>query len=127
MNKRQLFATALTAAAASVATGYSGPGVAQNKSPGKVKLVFTLHRRPGMNPKEFREYWRTKHAPIGAALPGVRKYIQNHAGAALDGSPPPFDGYSELWFDDMESLQRALTSPEGQAAVADSQNFLDMQ
>jgi uncharacterized protein (TIGR02118 family) len=91
-----------------------------------VKLVFTLHRKSGMSFEEFSRYWRNVHAPIGAALPGVRKYIQNHARATLDGSPLPHDGYSEMWFDDMESRQRALVSPQGQAAVADSANFLDV-
>jgi uncharacterized protein (TIGR02118 family) len=76
-----------------------------------VKLVFTLHRKSGMSFEEFSRYWRNVHAPIGAALPGVRKYIQNHARATLDGSP---------------LLQRALVSPQGQAAVADSANFLDV-
>jgi uncharacterized protein (TIGR02118 family) len=91
-----------------------------------VKMVFILHRRPGMDFAAFSRYWRDKHAPIGSALPGLRKYIQNHAGATLDGSPLPYDGFSELWFDDMGSLERALASPEAQAAIADSENFLDV-
>ena len=65
-------------------------------------------------------YWRDVHGPIGAAMPGVRRYIQNHAGTALDGSPAPCDGFAEIWFDDMESMLRALSSPEGLAAQADA-------
>jgi uncharacterized protein (TIGR02118 family) len=91
-----------------------------------IKLVFILHRRPGMDFAAFSRHYREVHAPIGAALPGLRRYVQNHAGPALDGSPLPFDGFSELWFDDLESLQRALASPEALAAMADSENFLDV-
>jgi uncharacterized protein (TIGR02118 family) len=83
-----------------------------------VKLVFTLHRKSGMSFEEFSRYWRNVHAPIGAALPGVRKYIQNHARATLDGSPLPHDGYSEMWFDDMESLQRAAHREHGEDFAA---------
>jgi uncharacterized protein (TIGR02118 family) len=92
-----------------------------------VKLVFLLHRRPGMSFGDFSRYWQDKHAAIGAALPGVRKYVQNDAVATPDGSPLPYDGIAELWFDNMASLQRALASPEAQAAIADSNSFVDVQ
>jgi uncharacterized protein (TIGR02118 family) len=123
VNKRQLFASSLAA----VVAGCSAVGDAQIATPRTVKLVFMFHRRPGMTFGDFSRYWRDQHAPIGAALPGVRKYVQNHASATLDGSPPPCDGFSELWFDDMESLQRALASPEAQAALVDSVSFIDVQ
>jgi uncharacterized protein (TIGR02118 family) len=107
--------------------GCSAVADAQIATPRTVKLVFMFHRRPGMAFGDFSRYWRDQHAPIGAALPGVRKYVQNHASATLDGSPPPYDGFSELWFDDMPALQRALASPEAQAALVDSANFIDVQ
>jgi hypothetical protein len=52
MNKRRFLATALTAAAAGVA-GCSAPGNGGNATLRMVKLVFTLHRRPGMDFGEF--------------------------------------------------------------------------
>lgn len=121
MNKRQLLASSLAAVLAGCSVD------AQIATSRTVKLVFMFHRRPGMGFDEFSRYWRDQHAPIGAALPGVRKYVQNHVGATLDGSPPPCDGFSELWFDDMESLQRALASSQAQAALVDSANFIDVQ
>lgn len=80
-----------------------------------------------MNLDDFRRYWRDEHSGVGSALPGLRKYVQNHVASTLDGSLPPCDGFAELWFDDMESLNRALTSPQGQAAMVDSENFLDVE
>ena len=125
MNKREFLASSLAGAAA--ANALTALGQTQNQTRSAVKLVFLLHRRPGMSFDEFSRYWRDVHGPIGAEMPGVRKYVQNHAGATLDGSPLPCDGFAEIWFDDMESLQRALASPAGQEALVDSENFLDVE
>ncbi len=91
-----------------------------------IKMVFLVHKRSDMDSDEFSRYWRETHAPIGAKLPGLRKYIQNHSIAASDGTPAPYDGFAELWFDDVASLEQAMASPEGQAVVADTENFLDV-
>jgi uncharacterized protein (TIGR02118 family) len=125
MNRRNVLASSIAAAVA--ASGISARGIAQNGTVSLIKLVFFLHRRPGMEFDEFSRYWREVHGPIGAEMPGVRKYVQNHAGTTLDGSPLPCDGIAEMWFDDMEALQRALVSPAGQAALVDSENFLDVE
>lgn len=85
------------------------------------KLVVFLNRRPDLSRVEFRRYWRDVHGPFGAKMPGVRKYVQNHALA--DGAP--FDGFAEMWFDDDASMQAALASPESAAAGADAPNFVE--
>ena len=70
------------------------------------KVIVLLTRKPGMGRAEFRDYWRDVHARFGAAMPGLRRYVQNHP-AAEDSA---YDGIAEMWFDD--------------AAAADSANFL---
>lgn len=125
MNRRKVFVSSIAASIA--ASGISARSSAQNGTARMIKLVFILHRRAGMEFDAFSRYWRETHGPIGAEMPGVRKYVQNHAGATLDGSPLPFDGIAEMWFDDMTSLQEALVSPAGLAALADSENFLDVE
>ena len=85
-----------------------------------IKVLIALTRRDGMGRDDFRRHWRDVHGPIAAAMPGVRRYVQNHA--TLDGAP--FDGLAEMWFDDAEGMQRAFTSPQAQEAAADSENFL---
>lgn len=77
--------------------------------------------------EEFRRYWRDAHGPIAAKLPGLRKYLQNHALPGPDGTDPPFDGLTEVWFDDTESFLQAVESPEGTAAFEDAANFQDME
>ena len=71
-----------------------------------VKVMVFLTKRADMSRDEFRRYWRETHGPLGAAMPGVRKYVQNHATA--DGTP--FDGVAEMWFDDMAAMAAAFAS-----------------
>lgn len=92
-----------------------------------IKMIFLVHRRPGLNREEFRTYWRDTHGPIASKVPGLRKYTQHHAVPGPDGTEPPYDGFSEMWWDDAESLQAALESPEGKAAVEDIGNIVDME
>jgi uncharacterized protein (TIGR02118 family) len=94
-----------------------------------VKLVLLLYRRPDLSPDDFRRHLRESHLPLVARLPGLRRTVVNlplpGAPAASD-LPPGCDAVGEDWFDNVESLQAALASPEGQAAGADGPNFLDV-
>ncbi len=90
------------------------------------KAMITLHRRPEMSGDEFRDYWQNTHAPIAAKMPGLRKYVQNHALTTEEGEPP-VAGIAEVYFDSMEDMQDALASPEGEAALADLENFTDAE
>ena len=92
-----------------------------------LKIVFLVHRRPEMEPQNFRRYWKDTHAPIAARLPGLRKYVQNHSAAAPDGTPPTYDGFAEMWRDDAQAMEQSLASPEGQAALADAGKFIDLE
>ena len=85
------------------------------------KVLVALHKRADMSRDDFRRHWRSVHGPIALAMPGLRKYVQNHAIA--DGAP--FDGLAEMWFDDAAAMQKALTSEAAQRAAADSANFLE--
>jgi uncharacterized protein (TIGR02118 family) len=85
------------------------------------KVLIFLTKRKGMSRDDFRRYWRDVHGPLGAAMPGVRKYVQNHALA--DGTP--FDGVAEMWFDSPEAMGAAFSSPEAAKAAADVPNLLD--
>lgn len=92
-----------------------------------LKMVFLVHRRSGMEVDEFRRYWRERHASIAAGLPGLRKYIQNHSAASASGIPPVYDGFAEMWWDNADAMEQSLASPEGQAALADVHNFIDVE
>ena len=91
-----------------------------------LKMVFLVHKRPDMDAAEFHRYWRETHGPIAAEIPGLRKYVQNHSIGDSNGVAAAYDGFAELWFDSAEAFERALASPEGQAAQADAANFIDV-
>lgn len=75
-------------------------------------------------------HWRGTHSEIGARLPGVRAYVQNH-GVLVDGRfllpYPGFDIMPELDWDDLESMDAAIDSPaHEQDSIDDEANFLDV-
>ena len=107
-----------------------------------IKLTFCLRRRDGMTLDEFQRYWRDEHGPLvrrHADTLGIRRYVQLHrrpspvddALRASRGGPEPYDGVAELWFDSVDALAVAASSPEGQAAGAalleDEQRFIDLE
>jgi len=106
-----------------------------------IKLVFALRRRPDLSLEEFQTYWRETHAPLvaeRAEVLKIRRYVQVHTkelsglhGAFQKrngGSPEPFDGVAELWFDSMDVLGGDdPTVRQAQAELlADEANFIDL-
>jgi uncharacterized protein (TIGR02118 family) len=78
-----------------------------------------LEKRPDIDTNEFRKRWREGHGPVAKKLPGLRRYHQNHVvdraqrGITYTRGGLDFDGFSELWFDDMPSMRAAFAN-EGQ-------------
>ena len=85
------------------------------------KVLVMLHKRADQSWDEFQFYWRETHGSIAARIPGLRKYVQNHA---ADRGNVPY-AVAELYFDSPEAMQEALATPEGQAALGDLGNFVD--
>lgn len=75
-----------------------------------------LQKRVGLEQPEFRKHWRETHGPLAAKLPGLRRYHQNHVvdreqrGITYARGAWDFDGFSELWFDDLPSMQMAFAA-----------------
>lgn len=88
-----------------------------------------LTRRPDLTPEQFRRHWREVHGPLAARLPGLRRYHQNHvvdaSQLAIDHARGAWevDGFSQLWFDNMDAMRRAVESPEFRPTVPDIANF----
>jgi uncharacterized protein (TIGR02118 family) len=68
----------------------------------------------------FERYYEDVHAPIAAAIPGLRKLVLIRTAEGLGDESSPFHRIAELWFDDEAALEAALASEEGQAAVEDA-------
>jgi uncharacterized protein (TIGR02118 family) len=91
-----------------------------------VKVVLLLHRRADMTIDEFRRYWHDRHRHLVEQLPGLRRLVLNDVLPGPDGTMPVCDGIAEDWFDSVETMQAAFSSPEAQAVSADVVNFLDL-
>jgi uncharacterized protein (TIGR02118 family) len=92
-----------------------------------LKRMTLLVRRDDLDRAAFSAYWRTHHAAIARAMPGVRQYVQNHVVASRGAAHPcplACDGIVELWFDDLEAMARAFASEAGRALPADERRFL---
>ena len=105
-----------------------------------LKLIYCLHRKPELSVEEFQRYWREVHAPLvaeRAELLGIKRYIQAHTAvpevipvfqARNGGSPEPYDGVAEIWFESLDALASEDPAVQQAAAdlLADEGNFIDL-
>lgn len=91
-------------------------------------IVRLTHWQPrhGLSREEALDAWE-RHADMVERLPGLRRYVQNHAVEAPDGSAPPYTGLGEAWFDDVASARSALESPEWAEVIEDATKFMDIE
>ncbi len=94
-----------------------------------VKLVYCLRRRADVSPEEFYRYWLDTHAPkvkSAAEALGALRYVQSHtceaelnrAFVAARGLAPAYDGITEVWWNSIEEVKAAMTTPAGAEAMA---------
>jgi uncharacterized protein (TIGR02118 family) len=93
---------------------------------GAAKGVGFARRKSGMSVEAFQSHWRQVHGPLGASVPGLRRYVQSHTRlSAYDrGRDPAWDGVALIWFDDAAALRAATSSPEWAQVRADESNFV---
>ena len=60
---------------------------------------------------------------IAKRMPGLRSYVVSDGPIATPAGPAPYHLVAVLEFDSMAAIGAALSSPEGQATVADLGNF----
>jgi uncharacterized protein (TIGR02118 family) len=106
-----------------------------------IKLTFAVRRRDDIAIDEFHRYWRDEHGPLVRSFQdvlGIRRYVQMHRvetplNDVLQASRTalePFDGAAELWWDDLDALTAASSTPDGMAAgqalLTDEARFIDL-
>ena len=94
-----------------------------------IKTVALIARQPQLTRDQFIRHWVDIHAPLVHALPGLRRYVQDHAverwtAPGVSAFDDEIDGIAELWFDDRAAMERAYASPEAQALAADGSLFI---
>jgi uncharacterized protein (TIGR02118 family) len=77
-----------------------------------VKFIVVGYRRSELTSEQFRRYFRETHGPLAAAIPGMRRYIQNFV-EPDERRHPPWDVVVEFWLDDREAMELAWPSQEG--------------
>jgi uncharacterized protein (TIGR02118 family) len=85
-----------------------------------VKLI-ELYRTPE-NQKEFDNHYETVHTHLVRRIPGLRKLEV----AKITGAPIgeyPYYLMAEIYFDNQEAMQTALSTPEGKSTARDLMNF----
>ena len=89
-----------------------------------IKVIYTASKKAGLSSDEFYQHWFDVHGQIGARVPGLRRYVQNH------GIPEAYplramthDGFSELWFDDVAAWQQARASAQWAKLGEDGQTL----
>ncbi|WP_116202535.1 EthD domain-containing protein [Amycolatopsis circi] len=88
-----------------------------------LKIIATFKFRPDLSREEAQAYWNDTHNDVvRRCLPECRKYVQN-VSVPVRSRSWPYDGISELWFDDMESIKRSFSGPLNDELVADEEKF----
>ena len=98
-----------------------------------IKLTILLKRNSAMTHDEFVTYHREHHADLFMSVPvvqaNVAAYVQQHTvDESVEGLPPaPFDGVTELWFEDAENNRRLFTDEEYLRVIRpDEMKFCDL-
>src|SRR4030095_6788393 len=94
-----------------------------------IKSISMLVRREDLTHAQFVKHWLDTHAPVAQAVPGRRRSVQSHiieerTRPDIPAMPGEVDGIAELWFDDRESMTRAMATPEAKALHADGALFI---
>lgn len=73
--------------------------------------------------QEFERYYAEKHLPLAAQMKGVDRLELTRFGPGPDGGKPVYYRMAELYFPTEQQMQTTMSSPEGQATVADLPKF----
>ena len=101
----------------------------RGETPIMIKTIGLLTRKDGWTHEQFMKHWIEIHAPLALAVPGLRRYVQNHIQAErtradVTETKVEIDGVAELWFDDQAALEAAARTPEMKALHADGAKFI---
>ena len=97
-----------------------------------LKRMSFLRRRADVSPETFEHEWRVVHAALVKTLPGVLGYRQNlithresPKGVVVGYEGLPIDGIVELWFENTDTLNAAVASPQGVETMQHATTFID--
>jgi uncharacterized protein (TIGR02118 family) len=71
----------------------------------------------------FEDHFANWHLPLVAKIPFVQRFEAGRVLGGPDGGDAPYYRVAELWFQSEETLNDALSTNEGRAAVRDVPKF----
>jgi uncharacterized protein (TIGR02118 family) len=84
--------------------------------------LLALYKKP-IDAAAFDSYYFSTHVPIAKQISGLRRYEVSTGAVATPQGESPYHLAAILSFDSMAAIEKALNSPQGQAAAADLANF----
>jgi hypothetical protein len=105
-----------------------------------LKVVYCLRRLPELTHDQFLNCWHDVHAPLvrnHQRVLRIARYVQfdsdlgplTQKPRGFRGSPAPYDGIAEIWYDSREALETLGRDPAARAAslllFEDEQRFVD--
>lgn len=106
-----------------------------------IKISFCLRRRAGLSHAEFLAYWKNEHGALVRQYRSVLRIAQYHQFhvdfgpltsklMAFRGSPEPYDGIAEIWYESRSALETLGQDPAARAASRllreDEERFVDL-
>jgi uncharacterized protein (TIGR02118 family) len=116
-------------AAALAAAGWKVDVLAQDASPvsspqpmADLNAVEVIYNHP-TDPAAFQDHLHNNHIPTAWEVPDLIQLIVHSDLVGVDGAPGDIYQIGTVIFDSQASLESALASDQGQAAIADIANF----
>ena len=104
------------------------------------KLVYCVRKLPALSDQAFFTYWLDNHGPLVRRFANAiraEEYVQSHTVATpvnallqqARGLQEPYDGITEVWFNDIETIQKVFADPSAREAlqqlIEDESTFVD--
>jgi uncharacterized protein (TIGR02118 family) len=84
--------------------------------------LIALYKHPE-NKEEFDNHYFNVHGPLTAKIPGLREMKVTKMTGSPMGGEAKYYLMCEMIYDDLESLQHGVRSPEGKASGKDLMGF----
>ena len=84
--------------------------------------LVAIYKKPA-DVEAFEKHYFETHIPLAKKMPGFRKYEVSSGPVSTLAGPSNIHLIGAVYFDDLEAMQKAFASPEGQACAADRQIY----
>jgi uncharacterized protein (TIGR02118 family) len=84
--------------------------------------LVAIYKKPA-DVEAFEKHYFGTHIPLAKTMPGFRKYEVSHGPISVLAGDSDVYLIGTVYFDDLEAMNNAFSSPEGRATAADRQIY----